>query len=428
MTTILIAYRNFVRNGRRFVLLGLAIAGGFFVITVLQGLIGGVTNQINIRGARYYGGHVMILGYQKPPGTAIIGDEPAILEAIARSGVHPEIIARRVLYGNDGIVFFNGDSVRMRRVVGMDWAVEGRAIRGMEFISGDPDGMADPAGILISDVTARRTGARVGDQVTLQVSRDGGAIDTGTFLVKAIFREASIFGYYTVYVDRGALNTLLGRPKDQMDMIGLYLDDYRQADEVASRVLKAMSGLVPVFPPMHNQSDYDAARSADYQGIRYGTLTTLGFMSEIKTMIDALVLVSYAILVLLFVVIVAGIVNLYRVIIYERTREIGTMRAVGMQRRQVRNLILIEAFFLAACSIVAGLVLSVGALQLLSLFRLTGVAGFDIFLDRGHLSWVMNLDTLIFDAALILLVTLAGAWSPARAAQAIEPVVALGAE
>ncbi|MDA8426562.1 MAG: FtsX-like permease family protein [Treponema sp.] len=428
MTTILIAYRNFVRNGRRFVLLGLAIAGGFFVVTALQSLIAGVTSQINIRGARFYGGSVMILGYQKNPGLAKIGDEGPVLKAIENSGVRPEIVARRVLYGNDGVVFFNGDSVRMRRVIGMDWSVEGPEIRKMEFIAGDPNGMSDPHGILISDVTAKRTGARVGDQVTLQVTRDGGAIDTGTFIVKAIFREASIFGYYTVYVDRGQLNLLLGRPAGEEDMIGLYLRDYRQADEVAARVLTAMSALMPVFPPLHNQSELDSARSAPYQGFRYGTLTTMGFMSEIKTMIDALTLVSYAILALLFVVIVAGIVNLYRVIIYERTKELGTMRAVGMQRAQVRNLILVEAFFLAVCSIAFGLALSLGVLEILSLFRLNAVAGFDIFLDRGHLSWVMNLDTLGFDAALIALVTLLGAWSPARSAQAIEPVVALSAE
>ena len=82
MTTILIAYRNFVRNGRRFVLLGLAIAGGFFVVTALQSLIAGVTSQINIRGARFYGGSVMILGYQKNPGLAKIGDEGPVLKAI----------------------------------------------------------------------------------------------------------------------------------------------------------------------------------------------------------------------------------------------------------------------------------------------------------------------------------------------------------
>ena len=39
------------------------------------------------------------------------------------------------------------------------------------------------------------------------------------------------------------------------------------------------------------------------------------------------------------------------------------MRAVGMQRTQVRNLILIEAFFLAVCSVVVGLVVSLGALE-----------------------------------------------------------------
>ena len=68
---------------------------------------------------------------------------------------------------------------------------------------------------------------------------------------------------------------------------------------------------------------------------------------------------SYGILALLAVVIAVGILNLYRVIIYERTREIGTMRAIGIQRPQVRNLILLEALLLAVCGIAGGVVVSV---------------------------------------------------------------------
>jgi ABC-type antimicrobial peptide transport system permease subunit len=84
--------------------------------------------------------------------------------------------------------------------------------------------------------------------------------------------------------------------------------------------------------------------------------------------------------------------------------------------------------FLAVCGIAAGFVLSYLGLNLISLIPLTGAAGLDIFLDRGHLSWVLNADIIGADALLITLVTLAGAFSPARAAQMIDPVVALRAE
>ena len=117
-------------------------------------------------------------------------------------------------------------------------------------------------------------------------------------------------------------------------------------------------------------------------------------MPEIQTILEALTLVTYAILALLSIVIAVGILNMYRVIIYERTREIGTMRAIGVQKHQVRNIVLCEAFFLAICGIAAGLILSVLGLFILSRFSMSGAAGFDIFLDRRHLSWVIYPDVV----------------------------------
>ena len=151
-------------------------------------------------------------------------------------------------------------------------------------------------------------------------------------------------------------------------------------------------------------------------------------MPEIQTILEALTLVTYAILALLSIVIAVGILNMYRVIIYERTREIGTMRAIGVQKHQVRNIVLAEAFFLAICGIAAGLILSVLGLFILSRFSMSGAAGFDIFLDRRHLSWVIYPDVVALDALLIAVITLLGALSPARAAQEIDPIVALRAE
>ena len=396
-----VAFRNFTRNSRRFLLLGLAICAGYFFVCSIQSLVSGLSRQINVRGARYYGGHVIITrGKEAADAATLASDDRRIMDAIERSGVHPSAISHRTHYGVDGVVFFNGESVPMRRVIGMDWKTEGSMISGLQVVAGNPGDMADPHGAMISEVTARRLGAKVGDQVTLQVNRDGGAVNTVNFWVKAIFREVSIFGYYTLYVDRAELDRALGFDPAYFVTVGVYVDDYRAADRVAARISRELGGRYPVEP-------------------------VVTFMTEIRTLLRALSAVSYGILVLLAVVIAVGILNLYRVIIFERTREIGTMRAIGIQRPQVRNLILLEALLLAVCGVAGGILLTFLVLTGVSWIPVGGSAGLDIFLDRGHLSWVMNPDALAVDALLVVLVTLAGALGPARAARDIDPAVAM---
>lgn len=255
----------------------------------------------------------------------------------------------------------------------------------------------------MSEVTAKRLGVQVGDQVLLQVQRDAGAINTVPLLVKAIFREASIFGFYTLYVDRRVLNQALGHDPDYSGTIGVYLQDERSAERAAAAVDKALNG-------------------------QFNAAPLLTFMGELRTLLEALAVVSYGILALLAVVIAVGILNLYRVLIYERVREIGTMRAIGVQRGQVRALILWEAVYLAVCGIAAGFALSLVVLWVLSLVPLKASAGLDIFLNQGHVSWVMNADTWAIDALLIGAMVVAGAVNPAQAAQKTDPVVSLRTE
>ncbi len=402
--TALMAFRNFTRNSRRFLLLGLAVAAGFFFVCTAQSLVTGLSHQINMRAARYYGGHVIISRGKRPNDASVLAEQDSfIMDAISRSGVRPTAVSRRTHLGDSGVVFFNGESVEMRRVIGMDWAAEGPMIRRLQFLEGDAEEMSDPQGALISEVTARRLGAKAGDQITLQISRKAGALNTVSLWVKGIFREASIFGFYTLYVDRGLLNRALGFNEKYSATIGVYLEDDRAMEGTAARIGKAL-------------------------GDRFPADTVMSFIKEIRTLLEALSLVSYGILALLSAVIAVGILNLYRVIIYERVREIGTMRAIGVHRSQVRNLILCEALFLSACGIAVGFVASVLALSGLSLIPLPGSAGLDIFLDKGRLSWVINADIILADVLLITLITLAGALSPALAARNIQPAAALRAE
>ncbi len=79
--------------------------------------------------------------------------------------------------------------------------------------------------------------------------------------------------------------------------------------------------------------------------------------------LDAVLNVLYVLLALSVVVSLFGIINTLVLTVFERTRELGMLRAVGMTRRQVRRMIryesVITALIGAAIGIALGIVLAV---------------------------------------------------------------------
>ena len=67
----------------------------------------------------------------------------------------------------------------------------------------------------------------------------------------------------------------------------------------------------------------------------------------------------YALLSLSVIVALLGIVNTLALAVYERTRELGLLRAVGMSRRQVRRMVRAESVITALIGAVLGLVLGI---------------------------------------------------------------------
>ena len=91
LMTLQIAYRNFTRNSRRFLLLGIAVSAGFLFLCVAQGLVAAFSLQINLRGARYYGGHANHqLDTADAADVAQAEEDSLILGAVSRQvSIHP---------------------------------------------------------------------------------------------------------------------------------------------------------------------------------------------------------------------------------------------------------------------------------------------------------------------------------------------------
>jgi putative ABC transport system permease protein len=112
-------------------------------------------------------------------------------------------------------------------------------------------------------------------------------------------------------------------------------------------------------------------------------------------------------------------------VMYERVREIGTIRSLGMQRPAVLRLFLLEALFLAAGGAVAGFLASGLVMLVLSLFDFGTGTFFSLFMKNGHLSFFVPPATAIGNFLIVLALSLLAAFFPARKASRLDPAVAL---
>jgi putative ABC transport system permease protein len=129
---------------------------------------------------------------------------------------------------------------------------------------------------------------------------------------------------------------------------------------------------------------------------------------------------------LVFLLVVAiGVFNTYQMIAFERTREVGTMRALGMQKSGVVSLFLAESLLLGFLSSVAGLALGAGVLGVLSQIDFSGNLLAQMFLEKGRVAWAWPWQNVISVLSVMWVTTLSGALLPAWRAAEQQPVDAL---
>jgi putative ABC transport system permease protein len=151
---------------------------------------------------------------------------------------------------------------------------------------------------------------------------------------------------------------------------------------------------------------------------KYGdNITTVTSISDMETIADALSMIdnaSWAISLLAIVIGGIGIINTMIMSVYERTREIGVLKAVGWKNRRILGMILGESIVLTVAAGVIG-----------SLF---GVIGIEVLVSAGMLGGmepVYTIDTFAKAFAVAITVGLIGGFYPAYRASRLPPTEAL---
>ncbi|WP_221350226.1 FtsX-like permease family protein [Streptomyces beigongshangae] len=113
------------------------------------------------------------------------------------------------------------------------------------------------------------------------------------------------------------------------------------------------------------------------------------------------------------------IVNTFSMLIAQRTRELGLMRAIGADRRQVRRSVLIEATLLGLVGSTFGLATGIGLA--IGLIELMGVLGMNLDSTEMVVGWGTPVAAYVVGVG----VTFVAAYLPARRAAAVSPMAAL---
>jgi ABC-type lipoprotein release transport system permease subunit len=130
---------------------------------------------------------------------------------------------------------------------------------------------------------------------------------------------------------------------------------------------------------------------------------------------------------IVFVIILVGIVNSVRMNIRERIKEIGTVRAVGMQKKTVARILVLEIGLLALLSVTSGIVMAYITMDLLSILTFPVKNNIlAVFLSDGHLLFIPPIRPVVIYAFVIIIMTMLSAYLPARRAAKMPVAEALG--
>ena len=132
-----------------------------------------------------------------------------------------------------------------------------------------------------------------------------------------------------------------------------------------------------------------------------------------------------AVMVLFFIILI-GVINTLRMTVRERTREIGTIRAIGMQKSDVMISFILETFFLTLFSSLTGTVLAFIAMKVLTMFRIDAAGNpVGMMLVNERLYFVPVLSSVILFICLIIAIAVVTAFFPARRAANLSAAEAL---
>lgn len=260
--------------------------------------------------------------------------------------------------------------------------------------------------IVIGKKLASKLNARIGSKIVLTVQGAGGDINYGLFRVNGIYKTSNtMFDETDVFVLRESLAALTGFDASGSTEIAILLENSEFTGQVTDELRR-------MFPSLAVQ----------------GWQELQPFLKMMQSMMDQF---GVMLLVIILAAMAFGIINTMLMAILERTRELGMLMAVGMNRRRVFFMIMLETVFLTLIGAAVGAGISALTISLTSQNGINFSAWSDGFESWGYSALIYPVLYFRFYLSMTVLVILTGVVSslfPARKALKLNPAVAIRTE
>lgn len=403
---IKLAWRNLWRNWRRTVIAVVAIVLGLILLLMMDGMIKGSDQAIFGNAVRLYGGNLQVhaVGYRERANRLPmlpLDDADTVVQA-ARA--QPQVLAAAKRINTAGIVINRGNSVPVAITaiepdVEAAISLQAESVSQGRFLSAD-DGDA----IYIGKALAERLEVSVGDNVTLLGRSRNESMRQHNFIVVGIYD--------------------LNMPEAEKGTVFIPLIDAQTLYNLRGQATEAAIFLKQIG----TEADVMTALKAQLPGYEVDSWQTL--KGDLRETLDTKLAFTSFFGIVVIVIASIGILNLMLMAVFERTREMGVLAALGMKGRQVMGLFLLEGSLIGVVGAVVGCGLGLAFIALLGTVGLdfskfaSGLGDLGALLG-GKLYPVITLDVLISRAVLVVIITAIASLYPAWQASRKEPAQAL---
>ena len=425
---ILIAVRNLLLNKRRSLLLGGATVAVAMLLVLLAALGAGIQDTMLKSGTAIMTGHVNVGGFYKiTSGQAIPALTYAnkLLEDVKE--LYPDarqVVDRRRGFGK---VVSNSDTI-LASLTGID-IMEEEVLRSvLRVAEGNLDDLANPRTIMLFEPQAERLNVVVGDEVTLSAPVMRGQNNSLDVTVAVIAKDMGLITFMSSFVSKDTIRDLYEMDDNTTGVIFIYLDDEDDAEDVQAHL---RAGLMDKDYRLMDRQEgpffhkFNLVQGEDWTGQKLDITTWEDELSGLQWTLKTFDTVTTILIGVLLVIIVVGVMNAMWINVRDRTREIGTLRAIGMGRARVLIMFVLETIILSTVAAALGVALGAGITHLLNAAQIPVSRGFQIFLMSDTLRMAVSVDSALVALIAIPFQTTIGAFFPAMRAAKLKPVTAM---
>lgn len=399
------AWRNMWRNWRRTAIALTAIVLGLILLLFLNGVIQGSDQGIYGNAVRLYGGNIQV----HAPGYRVKSNRMPLLPLadadaiVAAARAQPEVVAAVKRINTGGMVSTREGSFPVKIIALEPSSEKDHSIQAENISAGRYLLDEDADAILIGQGLATELGITDGDRVTLVGRSKQETMRQRTMTVVGIYdlgmSEAEKGMVFITLPEAQSLYNL----RDQETEVAITMQKVGQEERVMPALAAALPGYeVDSWTTLHPEIEEAIATKGVY-----------------TTVIGLIVLAIASI----------GVLNLMLMAVFERTREMGVLAALGMKGRQIMGLFLLEGALIGAVGAVLGcaagyaLVTAVGQVGID--FGFAGGMGEVTAMMGSRLYPVVSPVNVVLSGLVVTLIAALASLYPAWQAGRKEPAAAL---